>query len=522
MKVPMLKQIYHELCSKLCLFADVALLLLLLLNSLFVLKLDVARANTNDTPGKEGKHAQFLSQLKSNVREFTLSNGLRAILYSRGETPIFNGQLWVKVGGINELPGKTGIAHLLEHMAFKGTETIGTRDYTEEKKLLLQIEALVKQHGAKDILAQPEYSRILAKLQQLWRSDEFSRVYERNGAEGLNAGTSKDYTFYTVSLPKVAFELWCFMESERLLRPVFRQFYEERKVVQEERRMSTDDDPQGLLYEGLLATAYWNHPNRLPVIGWPSDLTNLTATDIAELHRRYYRPDNMVLVLVGDLNPAQVQPLLERYFGRLKAPQEALPLLSAVEQPQRGERNVVIQYDAKPSLFIAYRKPNTMHPDDAPFTLLHELLSGNRSSLLTKELVIERRVAATVATSEVPGELYDPLFIIAATPLQGVSSEALRDDIQRLLDKLKNRGFSLQELQAAKRRLLVGLLEQLDSNSGLASFLGRSALLWQDWRVIFDAYDRTLQAQNEDLKRVLSSYFLRSKRTFAKLQKPEG
>ena len=249
-----------------------------------------------------------------------LSNGLRVLVFPRKQAPVFSGHIWVKVGSVNETPGVTGVSHMFEHMAFKGSEVIGTKDYREEEKLLEKLDALMS-GGLDGPEAMEQAKDLRAKLETLWENNEFSRIYQKAGAVGLNAATGKDYTFYLVSLPSTAFELWCWMESDRLLNPVVRQFYKERAVVAEERRMRVDDNPGGMLYEALLATAFWAHPNRLPTIGWASDLHQLKADDVKKFYAKYYRPDNMVVALVGDLDAETIRPLLEKYFGRIPCTQ---------------------------------------------------------------------------------------------------------------------------------------------------------------------------------------------------------
>ena len=255
---------------------------------------------------------------------------------------MFSGHIWVRVGSVDETPGVTGVSHMLEHMAFKGSKTIGTTSYPKEKDLLHRVETLMD--GEQTPAKLEELKEVYKELESIWVNNEFSRIYQKRGAVGLNAATGKDYTFYLVSLPNVAFELWCWMESDRLLNPVFRQFYKERAVVGEERRSRVEDDPDGKLYEALLATAFRAHPNRLPTIGWPSDIAQLRTADIEKFYKTYYRPDNMVVALVGDLDPEKIKPVLEKYFGRLPRAEDPLPTVRVVEPPQKGERRAVVEF----------------------------------------------------------------------------------------------------------------------------------------------------------------------------------
>lgn len=466
-------------------------------------------------------HADFQA-LREGVKRFKLSNGLRVLYYRRAIAPVFTGQIWVRVGGVNEQTGSTGISHLLEHMAFKGTEKIGTKDFQKEKPLLERIEQILQVTDKKvPFTENPDYKKTLQELQKLWVDNEFSLIYKNAGAVGLNAATSKDYTYYTVALPKNAFELWCWMESERLLNPVFRQFYEEREVVLEERRSRVDDSPDGRLYELLLATAFPAHPNRLPVIGWESDVSQLTASETAEFYRTYYRPDNMVIGLVGDLDEEVVRTLLEKYFSRLPEVNTALPQIRTKILPQKGERQVAVEFDAEPTLFMSYHKPAFPDRDDAAFAVLHSVLSGGRSSVFHRELVLKKQIASSVYTTEAPGELFDSLFVVGATPKKGVSVQRLRDEIQAIIDRYQTTLISEDEVSAAKRQVQVGFLNGLNSNSGLAQTIAKTELLWNDWEALFRQYEQIHSTSAEDVKRLVQKYLRVPNRTFAYTYRPE-
>lgn len=476
-------------------------------------------SGSTDLQNKSAK--EILHRLSDGVESFRLSNGLRILLYRRTHAPVFSAQIWVKVGGVNEPHGRTGVAHLLEHMAFKGSRTIGTKDYEKEEKLLKRYEQLIDR--VKESLEvesiQKELKTIEAELEKLWVDNEYATLYQNRGQINLNAATAKDYTMYTVELPNVAFELWCWMESDRLLNPVFRQFYREREVVLEERRTRTDDSPAGKLYEALLATAYWMHPNRLPVIGWPSDVHKLRTADIINLYETYYRPDNMVIALVGDLDSAQVRPLLEKYFSRLPRRKDILPEVRTIEEVQRGERRATVLFDAEPQMIVAFHKPVYPNPDDLYFSVIHSVLSDGRSSILNKELVQEKQIATQVSTSEAPGELFPSLFFVYGIPAKGITNDRLLTEVQQILDRLKVTSVSPSDLEAAKKRVRVGLLHSLTENEGLATTLAHAELLWGDWQVLFNMYDTVLSTTAEDIQRIAKTYFQNENRTVVFLEK---
>lgn len=457
--------------------------------------------------------------LERKVELFELTNGLKVIFLKRDVAPVFSSYLWVKVGGVDEVPGRTGVSHFLEHMAFKGTKTIGTKDYSKEEPLLKRLEEIreSKKWQESDKLNK-EVKNIYKKLESLWIDNEFSKLYEQRGGSSLNASTGKDFTNYKISLPSSEFEFWCWMESERLLNPVFRQFYKEREVVGEERRSSSEDSPDGVMYENMLALSFKMHPNRLPVIGWASDISSLSPGDLRQLYKKYYRPDNMVVVLVGDLEIAEVKENLEKYFGRIKAKKGEIPEIRTIETPQPGQRELTINFNAKPQLLLAYHKPTMPNPDDATFGILHSVLAEGRTSRLYKKLVIEKRIATSVYTSEGPGERYDNLFYISATPVEGVSNETLKNEIEEVLSEVRENGITDEELRRAKQKVKVSFLDLLDSNSGLAYMFGRYQLLWGDWKKLFVSYESFLATNKDDVRTIVAKYLTKDKQNYIHLE----
>ena len=480
------------------------------------------RGKSENAAAPIGKSArEILHRLSGGVESFTLSNGIRVVTFKRNQAPVFSAQIWVKVGGVNEVPGTTGIAHLLEHMAFKGSKTIGTKDYRREAELLARQDKLIDQveSGTDPKTLVPQFEEIKKELESLWLSNEYATVYQKSGAVGMNAATSKDYTYYEVALPSTAFELWCWMESDKLLNPVFRQFYKEREVVMEERRMRTDDSPEGKLYETMLYTAFTMHPNRLPVIGWASDIQQLRTRDIQKLYKEYYRPDNIVIGLVGNLDVEKIKPQLEKYFGRLPKRETPIPRVRVVEAAQETERKAIVHFDAEPQFVLAFNKPVYPDKDDLQFAVLHSLLSDGRSSILNKELVQQKQIATGISTSEAPGELYPSLFYVFGSPARGVSNERMLKEVQDILDRFKTKDVSDEDLEAAKKRVRVDLLNTLSSNDGLVETLAHAELLWGDWQVLFTMYDTILGTTKEDIKRLAQKYFRTENRTVVFLEK---
>ncbi|MCP5004230.1 MAG: insulinase family protein, partial [Planctomycetes bacterium] len=332
----------------------------------------------------------YAQKLQLDVQEHVLQNGLKILMLEKHDVPIVSLRVVYKVGSANERPGITGASHLFEHMMFKGTEIFGIKDYEAEKPLLEKEEELIVKINAehkKGTSASKGTAALLEKqLQDVWKrqkgliiKDEMWSIYLKNGATGLNASTSNDATFYYCNLPSNRLELWAFMESDRMQNLVLREFYSERDVVMEERRLRTENSPVGLLIEQLNAATYTAHPYGWPVIGWMSDLENIKKSDVAQYFKQYYSPNNAVIVAVGDINPAEVIEYVESHFGDIER-QPPSPEVTTKEPGQIGERRIYVEYDANPVLTIAYHKPAIGHQDQYVFDVIEAILSSGRTA----------------------------------------------------------------------------------------------------------------------------------------------
>lgn len=461
-----------------------------------------------------------LGKLEKDVKYYKLDNGLRIIMYRRGIAPVFAGVVTVRVGGSDEKLGQTGIAHMLEHMAFKGTKDIGTTDYPREKKLLAELETLEAGRGRDKEFspdAKKRWDEILAELKTIWITDGLSREYGNRGASNFNASTDNELTRYTVNLPKPAFEFWCWVESERILNPVFRQFYSERQVVMEERRMRYEDDPQGKLYELLLGSAFLQHPYRNPVIGYPFDIRNLSATQIDAFHRKYYVPGNIVLSLVGDVDPDRDFPVIKKYFDRLPAgPEPERPTI--VEPEQHGQREITLATKAAPEIMIAYRKPQYPDPDDAPVTVMTEMFAGSSISPLYVELVQKKQIASSLNNEEAPGHAYPNLALFQAQIKSPHTNADFVKGFDDVLERFKKGPVSKEQLDIAKRSIAVQYLNHLKANLALATGLGDGELVHHDWKSVVDWYDQVMKVTVADVARVANQYFVDTSRTIGKIE----
>src|SRR6202051_28578 len=295
--------------------------------------------------------AQDVASFEKRITVKKLTNGLTIAICERAEAPVFSFFTMVDAGSTQDPMDKTGLAHMFEHMAFKGTDTIGTTDYAAEKVALEKVEKAYASYIAERDKTVGRDEAKLKELEKAWKDaiaeadkyvvpNAFGKLVEQNGGEDMNAFTSYDETGYHYSLPENRLELWAYLESERFLHPVMREFYKERNVVIEERRMRTDSNPTGRLIEQFTAAAFAAHPYHRPTVGWMSDLNSFSATDAQKFYDKYYVPSNMVVAVAGDVKAAQAMPILEKYFGRLPAhpqPDEA----TTNEPPQNSERKVV-------------------------------------------------------------------------------------------------------------------------------------------------------------------------------------
>jgi predicted Zn-dependent peptidase len=465
----------------------------------------------------------------NKVQEHQLKNGASVLLVERHDSPTVAAYISFRVGGVNETSQERGTAHLLEHMLFKGTKTLGTKDYAAEKPLLDKINKVGEQI---DVLknrrdADPqELQQLRDQLKELQTEhrklvvkNEFSKIYGENGGVGYNAFTGKDSTTYLINLPANKLELWAAIESDRLGNAVFREFYTERDVVHEERRRSYESSPNGLMYETLLATAYKVHPYRNPVIGWNSDIDNLSPTKIRNFFDKYYTPVNMVITLVGDFDSEATLKMVDRYFGRL-APGVPVPPVVDKEPEQRGERRVTIDFDAEQQLMIAYHKPTIPHKEDYVFDILLQILTEGRTSRLYKSLVVEKQLVTDVAAFTAPGSRYDNLLILSLTPRNGRSCPDIENAVYAELDRLKEEPLSQAEIDIARKQIMTSILRGLEGNSGLARMLSSYQTLG-DWHYLVD-YEKHLNSITaEDIMATARRYLQADNRTVVTLIRGE-
>lgn len=517
-----------------------------------------------------------LAAIQEKIVSFRLDNGLKVILYPRGYAPVISCATYVRTGSTDEHVGITGIAHQLEHLAFKGTALIGTRDYEAERKLLSEIDALydrilafqaeIPGSARDDLLAliarlsggalgaslEPA-GKALAELRTGWRKEgldlpearagelarmldewasrvqkaenfvvnnQYAQVIERAGGSDLNAFTANDCTVYHVSLPANKLELWAALESDRFMNTFPRQMEKEKQVVLEERRMSTESSAFGKLHEALLGAAFRAHPYGVEVIGHRSDILNYTREKILRFYREHYTPGNTIVAVVGSLEPGKARELLTRYFGRVP-PGPPVPQPSTVEPPQEGERRVEVEFPAQPRLLVGYHIPERRHPDTPALLALNHVASSGRASRLYTRLV-KTGVAHAVSTWFDPGDRYPRLLVASAEPADATTLESLEASLLDQLERFKSEPPTAAELKRVATAWRAGVFEKLRTNLGMAIELADYEALSGDWRELFREMDAVAAVGPEQVAAVANRYLTKSNRTVARLVATEA
>jgi predicted Zn-dependent peptidase len=468
------------------------------------------------------------NDLESRVQKFTLNNGIRVLLLERRLSPTVSLYIRQRTGAVDEISGKTGTAHLLEHMMFKGTTTIGTRNYKSEGDVLQKIRETGLQldlergkaggAGAKVLEALQAKLKALQEEHKRWIiPNELDRIYTENGAEEMNASTGQDLTTYHVSLPSNKIELWARIESDRLQNPVFREFYTERDVIMEERRQRIETNPGGKLAEQFFAAAFQAHPYGRPILGWPADMRFLSMDDVSAFFHQARAPRHTVISVVGDINPEETLSLIRKYFESIPSRKTDPPFIRG-EPPQSAERRVEVSFDAKPQLMIGYHKPPPPAQDDYIFDVIEAILSKGRTSRFYRKMVEELKIAESVATANgTPGARYPNLFAIYATPRRPHECRELEQAIDAELERLKQAPVPEQELQKIKNQMKADFIRSLNSNSGLASMLSYYETLLGDYRYLTNYIKIIDKITPDEIMQAAQKYLRKENRSVATL-----
>jgi len=474
--------------------------------------------------------AAGFQELESQVHQFTLANGLTFLVVERHEAPVFSARTYVDVGGVDEVAGITGLAHMFEHMAFKGTQTIGTTDYKRESVLLDKVDAAWAALAAAMFGGEEVDSTRMAELQAAFDraqeeagkfvvTEEFSKILEDNGAPDLNASTGMDRTQYICSLPSNRLELWARMEGDRLTQPVLREFYKERAVVQEERRFQ-ESSPMGRLFSDYWMSAFLSHPYGYGLIGFPSDLKQITRGDAMKFFHDHYVAKKITVALVGDVTVDRVRTLAEKYFSGVSAAPPPPPLRT-VEPAHDVEIRVTREEDAQPAVMAGYLIPSVSSKEWPAYDLLADILGSGRSCRLYERLVKKDRLAADVgAFSGFPGSKYPNLLLLQAIVAQGSTPEQVEKTMYEEVDRLIAEGPTQAELDKVRSQSMTSFIRSLRPNGGLAGQLARYQGLQGDWHKLFQYLERLQTVQTSDVQRAAAQALRPENRVVGVIRKP--
>lgn len=472
----------------------------------------------------------YLDRVANGVSEFTLDNGMKFIVLERHQAPVVSMMLYAKVGAVNEADGQTGVAHYLEHLAFKGTTQIGTKDYSAEAPLLQEMDAVFDQLMAAEkagdeaqlAALRSRFDTLQAQAADYVEQNKFGQIIEQSGGRGLNATTSADATRYFYSLPSNKLELWMSLESERFIDPVFREFYKEKEVILEERRMRVDNSPIGQIIEKFLEVSFDQHPYRRPVIGYQEDLRLATREDVSNFFDAYYGPSNLIAAVVGDVDPDNVKTLATAYFGRTQA-RSLPPEVTVKEPPQTAPKSFELTLPSQPWYLEGFHRPGINHPDHVVYSMIESILVGGRTSRMYQDMVEQSQVALNIGSANgFPGDRYDNILLLYGLTAPGHTVNEMAERMDILLTQLKEQPVTPKELERVKTQARASMLRSLDSNSGMASLLTEYEAKTGNWRNVFEELKAIETVTAEDVQRVAQQTFIPNNRTVGKLLSAES
>ncbi len=466
------------------------------------------------------------------VVKHVLPNGMTFLLLRKPGAPTISFATQFRAGGVDEWTGISGTAHLFEHMLFKGTPTLGTRNYAAEQAMFPRVDAVADSLTAEFRKGDAADTSVTRRLHDRLRvledsarqfvvSNELDRVLTTNGAQNLNASTFNDGTNYFFELPANRAELWFTLEADRIRNPVLREFYSERDVVMEERRLRTETQPGGLLREEFLQAAFRAHPYGRPVVGVASEIQTVSRNAALDYFHRFYGPNNSVVAIVGDLDTAQMIAWADHYFADIPAGEPHRPVVTQ-EPPQHGERRIEVEYDANPQVMLGYHVPNNQHADAAALAVLAGILTGGRTARLTQRLVVQGHSAASIFAYQGPGSRYPRLFIFQAVPIAPHTTQEIESAIYDELERIQREPPTETEMQRVRNSIDAGEVGRLENPLGLALQIANSEALWSDWQFTFRFSDAERRVTPADVQRVARTYFSRSNRTVATLVRPQA
>ena len=472
-------------------------------------------------------YPQSFDHIRDAVTEFTLENGMKFLVLERHQAPVVSFHMYADVGSANESYGITGISHLLEHMAFKGSKEVGTNNFEAEVELFTKLDKLYDKLKSEKGKVAPdtvliagyerEFEELRLKAKECVVTDEYFDMMISEGGVGLNAYTSVDATQYINSLPSNRLEFWMAMESDRFLNPVLREFYKEKDVVMEERRLGLETRPIGKLIEDFLSTTFKAHPYHHSIVGHMSDLERITRRDVIDYFKKYYMPSNLTVGIVGDVKADQVKEMAKLYFERIPSNPRPEPVRT-VEPEQWGERHVKVRAQSQPILIVGYHRPSARNDDDPALEALANIIGQGRSSRLYELLVKDKKIAVqTGSFNGFPGSKYPNLIAFYGISTPGHTSDECLELIDQEIEKIKQESITADELTKFKRSTVKGLIDGMKSNSDMALQLTFYDVVLGDWRLLFDGVRKVEALTAEDIKRVANEYLDNDQRTIGEI-----
>lgn len=462
---------------------------------------------------------------REKVVEKRLRNGIVLLMLDRGFSPTLAFHISFRVGSVDESYSTSGAAHILEHMLFKGTDRLGTKDYTKEKPVLEKLEAVgetidrlkLENPASGEIRKlEAEFKKLQDEHAKLVISSPYDMLYTSNGGVMFNASTSRDMTGYYIELPSDRVELWAETESARLRHPVFREYYSERDNISEERLMRSQSNGEGILQEAFFAAAYSAHPYRHPTIGWESNIRYMSVSDIKKFYNDFYIPSRMTITVVGKQNTEETYRIIKKYFESIKSRPEPGEI-KVIEPEQIGEKRVCVYFKARPSIMIGWKKPTAPSKDDYAFDIISSALGSGKSSRFYKSLVLEKKIASAVyAWNGAPGSRYDNMFMIYAVPVDGVDPLVLEKEIYTEMKKFRKE-VDDTEIDRVKTLSESSFIFMLDNNGGIAGQLSYFQTVFRDWRYIADYIENLNRLTSEDIRSAFDKFVRDNYRTVAVL-----
>ncbi len=521
---------------------------------------------------------QTYLDLENQVHEFTLDNGVRFLVLEKHDVPVFSFRTFINVGSANEVRGITGLSHILEHMAFKGTAEIGTNDYRSERKAMAKEDAAFNAFKQVRLDIRPvraKYESMTARIpadereayddlvaavesmpadfslgreahdalafyldkvkgmeadytakeqafedakqaaREFVVTNEYGRIVENNGGNGLNAYTTNDVTVYHYNMPSNRLQLWAYLEGSRMAHPVFREFYTEKDgPVTEERRMRTDNNPIGRIieqFENLMFMANGYHHS---TIGYMSDIQNVSRADCQAYFDRNYVGSNIVVSVVGDVDYKDVMKYARKYFSKIPAGHPEP--VETFEPEQLGEKRFTMEDPSQPVFIAGYHIHNVRHPDWPVYEVIADVLGQGRTSRLYKNLIKDQKIAVNaMAVPGFPGQKYDTGLLVFAMPVKDKTAEDMEGAIEEQIRKIVDEGITADELAAVKQRARANFIRGLEGNAGMASQLAWYQTYFGDWHELFRQVEVIDAVTLEDVQRVAAQIFQPANRTIA-------